>query len=1164
MADNVTIPATGSGDATPIIATDDVTSIHYQRVKLVDGVLGNTTAIAAGGGVESGALRVTLASDSTGVVSVDDNGSSLTVDNAALAVVGGGTEATALRVTLASDSTGLVSVDDNGGALTVDNGGTFVVQENGAALTALQLIDDPVATLGTTTYTETSTKGTIAGALRRDADTSAVNTDNEIAPLIVDANGYLKVEIFDGGASHTVDNNGTFATQATLQTGDNVAGRVKLSDGTDVADVLDLANSNPLTVAIVDGTGNQITSFGGGVQYTEADIDATITGTAVMWEDAADTLRVASAAKPLPVEVIAGATSGTQYIDDTSTHATGTTAGFVFMAAATPTDTSVDANDLGALAMTTDRRLHTSAAQSGTWDIANITTAVVPGTGATNLGKAVDAAKGATDTGIQMLGIRDDTLSIFSGAENDYEPLHLTAAGRLYTSATVDAALPTGSNVIGALTANQSVNAAQIAGTNTVTAGVSGLLAVGGNVAIAGAATSNPVPVGGIFQTTPATLTNGQTAELQFTAAQNIKNDVTTIAGTAPTTAGKLDIKAADGDVFVRQATASNLNAAVVGTGTAGSPAGNILTVQGVASMTKLLVTPDSVALPANQSVNVAQIAGTNTVTAGVSGLQAVGGNVAIAGAATSNPVPVGGIFQTTPATLTNGQTAGMQFTAAQNLKNDITTIAGTAPTTVGKLDVKAADGDVFVRQATAANLNATARILGNGGATLDSTVGAGSAPTNQLVVGEIFNSTAPVPTTGQAMALQADQGGNLRTFPGMGIATLAAWNNGTALNATQNIFTNSGAWAALVHLVQTSTITAGAITFEVSYDGTNWVTIPADSVLDPDSTTLAQISLPYTLVASTNKPFLLKNKGWQALRIKLSTQISGTGSVTPNYDLLPYKPGQTVIALSPTAANFNATVTQGAAGTAWEVIGDVAHDAPGGSINPVAVAGYASAAAPADVSADADVVRAWHLRNGAAACVITAAGALVGGDAANGLDVDVTRVTGTVTTTSVGTVADDGITPGSPVMTGGQAKNFDGTAPGNVSAEDDVVIAVFDRNRRQYVNTVHPELWSYHENSSSALTDTTVKGAPGANNAIYVTDIVVSTGSATAFNIFFEEGTTTTVLGPYYLEAIAGRGMAIHFQTPKKLTSATSFTVTTSAAIAHSIDVMGFVARVD
>lgn len=46
----------------------------------------------------------------------------------------------------------------------------------------------------------------------------------------------------------------------------------------------------------------------------------------------------------------------------------------------------------------------------------------------------------------------------------------------------------------------------------------------------------------------------------------------------------------------------------VTGTGTAGTAAIGIVTVQGIAGMIKLQVTPDSVALPANQSVNVSQI----------------------------------------------------------------------------------------------------------------------------------------------------------------------------------------------------------------------------------------------------------------------------------------------------------------------------------------------------------------------------------------------------------------------------------------------------------------------------------------------------------------------------------------------------------------------------
>lgn len=95
--------------------------------------------------------------------------------------------------------------------------------------------------------------------------------------------------------------------------------------------------------------------------------------------------------------------------------------------------------------------------------------------------------------------------------------------------------------------------------------------------------------------------------------------------------------------------------------------------------------------------------------------------------------------------------------------------------------------------------------------------------------------------------------------------------------------------------------------------------------------------------------------------------------------------------------------------GGALEVHGDVAHDSPA-SGNPILNGGYASAAAPADVSANGDAVRAWYLRNGAQATVLTAAGALIGGDATNGLDVDVTRlpalVAGSATIGSVGIAA--------------------------------------------------------------------------------------------------------------------------------------------------------------
>lgn len=173
----------------------------------------------------------------------------------------------------------------------------------------------------------------------------------------------------------------------------------------------------------------------------------------------------------------------------------------------------------------------------------------------------------------------------------------------------------------------------------------------------------------------------------------------------------------------------------------------------------------------------------------------------------------------------------------------------------------------------------------------------------------------------------------------------------------------------------------------------------------------------------------------------------------------------------------------------------------------------------------------------------------------------NVALTAGTNTNEVVGDAAHDAVAAGNPVLLGASAETMEDAAPANrVSADGDVGRLSADRDGVLYIHPHGPQVWSYHENSSSALTDTTVHAAPAAGLSLYVTDIICSTGAATAMNIFFEEG-ATTVLGPWYLEAVAGRGLAIHFQTPKKITAATALTVTTSAAIAHSIEVLGFIA---
>lgn len=58
---------------------------------------------------------------------------------------------------------------------------------------------------------------------------------------------------------------------------------------------------------------------------------------------------------------------------------------------------------------------------------------IVPGTAATNLGKAEDAAHASTDVGVMSLGVRTDAPANRSGTDGDYEPVQLTK-GRLWTN----------------------------------------------------------------------------------------------------------------------------------------------------------------------------------------------------------------------------------------------------------------------------------------------------------------------------------------------------------------------------------------------------------------------------------------------------------------------------------------------------------------------------------------------------------------------------------------------------------------------------------------------------------------------------------------------------------------------------------------------------------
>ena len=90
------------------------------------------------------------------------------------------------------------------------------------------------------------------------------------------------------------------------------------------------------------------------------------------------------------------------------------------------------------------------AANSGV-DIGDVdVTSIVPGTGATNLGKAEDAAHSSGDVGVMSLAVRNDDVAALGGADGDYAPLQVNAAGSLYT---VDATGEAGSILVTGTTA---------------------------------------------------------------------------------------------------------------------------------------------------------------------------------------------------------------------------------------------------------------------------------------------------------------------------------------------------------------------------------------------------------------------------------------------------------------------------------------------------------------------------------------------------------------------------------------------------------------------------------------------------------------------------------------------------------------------------------------
>lgn len=229
-------------------------------------------------------------------------------DTDTLAVTGGGTETGALRVTVANNSTGVLSVDDNGSTLSVDDGGGALtvdgtVAVTNAGLTALNgaisgtEVQVDVLTMPTTTVQATNLDvrdlAQASDNVRVYANTAKDGSGTGYVPL-VDTDGHLQIDVLSmpaGGSGLTdaelratpvpvsgtvtanlsaTDNAVLDAIAASVDTLDSVdyatqttlaAINTKLVSGTDIGDVTINNASGASAVNIQDG-GNSITVDG--------------------------------------------------------------------------------------------------------------------------------------------------------------------------------------------------------------------------------------------------------------------------------------------------------------------------------------------------------------------------------------------------------------------------------------------------------------------------------------------------------------------------------------------------------------------------------------------------------------------------------------------------------------------------------------------------------------------------------------------------------------------------------------------------------------------------------------------------------------------------------------------------------------------------------------
>jgi hypothetical protein len=194
-------------------------------------------------------------------------------------------------------------------------------------------------------------------------------------------------------------------------------------------------------VSLVDENGTAV-SVGGGTQYADGATQANPTGNVALWLDTSNVLRAASAAKPLPVNIISGA-GGT--VTDAAAWTTAVSsfvpAGGVFNDSAT----DLTAGQQGTLRMTAKRAQHINLRNASAAEIGIAAAPLVVGGAKTNN----NAAPGATNVGVLPVLANAATPS---WTEGNLVALSSDLAGALRVNATLAGTVSTANSSAVALT----------------------------------------------------------------------------------------------------------------------------------------------------------------------------------------------------------------------------------------------------------------------------------------------------------------------------------------------------------------------------------------------------------------------------------------------------------------------------------------------------------------------------------------------------------------------------------------------------------------------------------------------------------------------------------------------------------------------------------------